>query len=110
MLNFIIKAIFGFKTVDSVMSQFHKTIGELEQVTVQNNTIANEKLSVSARLIEEANEHLAEARRSNIIQSKLASLLSMDVEYSGDNVIDINANTVVDIRNENSAVEKVMAK
>lgn len=104
MLNFIIKAIFGFKSVDSVMSQFHKTIEQLEQVSTENSVLASQKLDQSALLVKQANEHLAEVKKSNIIQSKLAALFHAD----GQEFTEVD--NVVNLRNENSAFEKVMAK
>jgi chaperonin cofactor prefoldin len=108
MLKFIIQALFGLKTVDSVMGHFHKTLDELAEVRMQHQVFANQKLEASANLIKEANEHLTEVKKSNIIQSKMESIFlavdAEDVTESFSNVTHINQ-----LRTENSAVEKVMA-
>lgn len=102
MLKFIIQAIFGVKTVDTVLGNFYKTLDDLKEVAAQNQTLANSKLDASAALIKEANHHLDEVAKSTIIQGKLEALLNIDVMPEGG-----WSGNVHQLRTENSAVEKV---
>lgn len=102
MLKFILQAIFGVKTVDSVLGDFYKKLDELKEVTAQHQTLANGKLDASAALIKEANHHLDEVAKSTIIQGKLEALLNVNTMPEGG-----WSGNVSQLRTENSAVEKV---
>ena len=63
------------KTVDGIMSAFHKTISDLEAVEQANIEAANEKSEAAARLITESNAATAEAKRANAIAAKLRGIV-----------------------------------
>jgi hypothetical protein len=102
MLKFILQALFGVKTVDSVLGNFYKTLDDLKEVAAQNQALANGKLDASAALIKEANHHLDEVAKSTVIQSKLESLLNISSVPEGG-----WSGNVSQLRTENSAVQKV---
>lgn len=60
--------------VDAVMDTFHKTIADLESISVAENAKADEKTAQAAALVAEANASVAEAMRASSIADKMKAI------------------------------------
>lgn len=64
------------RTVNSIVSSINKQIDALYKLATKLNTQADEKTDRACALLDEAEEHDAEARRAESVADKLSKLVA----------------------------------
>ncbi len=75
LLDKVIELIFGKKTVDFILAEFHKAIAALEKVEQKALESATEARDEIKKLADEVDGHTTEAARAAAVRAKLSDLV-----------------------------------
>lgn len=76
--------MFGKKTVDGVLSVFHKAISDLEEVQTESMQEASRKRDEAARLEAESIQALGEANRATTAITQIKRIVGLEQDPADD--------------------------